>query len=109
MLEGVPLVFLATIYIYLLTDLCRFVTCDAAAIKHAFPSSVLTLPSAPPISEAQVLAIHSHDHHCSHLPLTSDGWFTFDRDILNTTFVDRKAAPLERVVEFEVTGECSIV
>lgn len=104
-LEGIPLVFQATLYLYQLTDLCHFVTCDSAAIARTFPADVLTLPSAPPISAAEVMAIHSHDPHCGHLPLTDDGWFTLRLDSMNATFVERNAGPFRRVAEIEIPGE----
>lgn len=97
--------FIATIYMYRLTKPCMFGTCDPATIANVFPSYVLTLPQTPALSAADVLAIHHHDPHCSHLPLTSDGWFSFGEVPLNAEYVDRPASvAFERVIEMQIPG-----
>lgn len=104
-LEGVPLIFLAIVYINSLSSACVFATCDPAAIAREFPSHVLTLPPRPALSADDVHAIHLDGPSCGELPLTSDGWFTMDLSRLNTDFLDRPAAALERVIELEIPGE----
>lgn len=103
-LEGIPLIIIAALYLYTLTDPCLFVTCDPATIA-IFPSSALTIPSTPALSAADVLAIHRHDPRCSQLPLTSDGWFSLGEGPMNVQHVDRPASgAFERVMEMEIPG-----
>lgn len=103
-LEGIPLMFLASIYMYWLTEPCIFASCDPATVAHLFPSRTITLPPTPPLSADDVQAIHLNNPHCSQLSLTSDGWFTMGGTPLNAQFVDRPPAAFERIIELEIPG-----
>lgn len=104
-IEGMPVTLMALFWLYISTEPCQLVTCDAAAIATAFPPYVHTLPpSERALSAAEVTALQGS--RCTVLPVTSDQWLTieFQHGSVVNRVPHRESAFFERDIEFSIPG-----
>ena len=104
--EGLPLTFLAFIHMFIQTEPCQFVTCDAGTIAATFPPYVQSAlpPSTRPLTPAEAAALQGR--RCAALPLTADGWFTMQKGVYDSAraALSRASGFFERPIEFPLYG-----